>query len=203
MKIGILGGSFNPPHAMHKNIALELIKMKYLDKVIFVPTGNKYDKDDLLDASHRINMLTLLCQGNKLLSVSDYEAKNVLVSTYQTLDYFQSLYPTDTIYFILGSDNLKEFHKWKNYEYIISHYKLLVIKRDLDDIPSILKRFENYKSNFIIANIPLSDISSTKIRDKLSKKDNISEAFINPTILNYIQKNHLYIKENRGCKKSL
>ena len=44
MKIGIFGGSFNPPHNMHKNIALDLIKNKYLDKVIYVPTGNKYNK---------------------------------------------------------------------------------------------------------------------------------------------------------------
>lgn len=196
MKIGILGGSFNPPHIMHKNIALELIKMYYLDKVIFVPTGNKYNKANLLDASHRINMLNLLCQGNDLFSVSDYEVKNVLVSTYQTLDYFKSLYPDDTIYFILGSDNLKELHTWKNYEYIISHYKILVIKRDLDDVYPILKRFEKYQTNFIIANIPLSNVSSTKIRDMLSKKDVVSEYLLSKVVLNYIQKNHLYIKEN-------
>ncbi|MDO4282698.1 MAG: nicotinate (nicotinamide) nucleotide adenylyltransferase [Clostridia bacterium] len=193
MKIGIFGGSFNPPHTMHKNIAQELINKSFVDKVIFVPTGNRYHKDSLLDATHRINMLKLLCQENKNFDVSDYEAKNTLVSTYQTLDYFQSCYPDDTIYFILGSDNLKELHMWKNYEYIISHYKILIIKRDLDNIPSILEKFKDYSSNFIVADIPLSNISSTKIRSILSKSNIVSTMYISTSILDYIRKNNLYI----------
>ena len=59
MRIGVFGGSFNPPHLMHLNIAKDLLRLKYLDKVIFVPTGNKYSKDDLIDIKYRIVMYRL------------------------------------------------------------------------------------------------------------------------------------------------
>ena len=70
MKIGIFGGSFNPPHIMHKKIAEQLIKEKYLDKVIFVPTGMKYEyKNNLISNEDRYHMLKLLIKilGRKLM----------------------------------------------------------------------------------------------------------------------------------------
>ena len=91
MKIGIFGGSFNPPHKMHKKIALDLIKKHYLDKVIFVPTGRKYKyKNNLLSDKVRLEMLKLMCIDNKDLDVSDYELKDHIVYTYDTLDYFKN-----------------------------------------------------------------------------------------------------------------
>ena len=64
MRIGIFRGSFNPPHNMHKDIALNLIKNNYLDKVIYVPTSNKYNKNSLIDYKERYNMLNILCTNN-------------------------------------------------------------------------------------------------------------------------------------------
>ena len=75
MRLGIFGGSFNPPHKMHKNIALKLIDNKYLDKVIYVPTGDKYKKDDLVGAKDRYNMVKIMIKDNPNLLVSDYELK--------------------------------------------------------------------------------------------------------------------------------
>ena len=60
MRVGIFGGTFNPPHKMHLNIALILIKNNYVDKVIFVPTGNKYDRKDLNNELDRFNMVNLM-----------------------------------------------------------------------------------------------------------------------------------------------
>ena len=89
MKIGIFGGCFNPPHKMHKKIAIELIKKHYLDKVIFVPTGSKYKyKNNLLSDNVRFEMLKLMCEDNNALEVSNYELKDQVVYTYETLDYF-------------------------------------------------------------------------------------------------------------------
>ena len=66
MKIGIFGGSFNPPHNMHENIGKELLKRKYLDSIIYVPTGIKYEyKDNLLPNKHRFNMLKLMTAKEK------------------------------------------------------------------------------------------------------------------------------------------
>lgn len=195
MKIGIFGGSFNPPHAMHTNMASELISKNFVDRIIFVPTGDKYSKQSLISADHRINMLNLLCEDNKLFSVSDFEVKNTLVSTYQTLDYFQSLNPNDKLYFILGSDNLKELHTWKNYEYIIKNYKILVIKRDNDNVLSIINNsFGKYSTNFLVADITLSNLSSTEIRAKLFNNSSISHVYLNPKVLAYITDNNLYKK---------
>lgn len=102
MKIGIFGGCFNPPHNMHKKIALDLINNNYLDKVIYVPTGNRYNKKDLIDVKYRIEMLKLMCMDNNNLEGSDFELKNNLVYTYQTLDYFKMEYPDDGCKKFLG-----------------------------------------------------------------------------------------------------
>lgn len=191
MKIGIFGGSFNPPHYMHKNIALKLIENKLLDKVIYVPTGDKYNKNDLVLSTHRYNMLKLMCKNNHNIEVSDYELKNDLVYTYQTLDYFKKIYKNSEIYFICGTDNLKNITTWKNYEYILKNYKVLVVTRN-DDIGEIFNNIK-YKDNIIVANISKLDISSTIIRNNIKNKNygDIID-YIDKDILEYIVKNDLY-----------
>lgn len=186
MKIGIFGGTFNPPHNMHKNIAVNLIKNNYLDKVIFVPTGNRYNKKDIIDFKDRYNMVKLIVD-DKNLYVSDYECKNTLTYTYQTLDHFKKLYPSDQIYFICGSDNLKEITSWKNYEYILTNYNLLVVKRNNDNLDKILKKV--YNKNIILANIKLDNISSTYIRNNIDK--DVSNV-VADNVLRYINDNKLY-----------
>ena len=140
MRVGIFGGTFNPPHKMHLNIALILIKNNYVDKVIFVPTGNKYDRKDLNNELDRFNMVNLMIKDYDNLEVSDYELGNKRRYTYETLNYFKSLYKNDEIYFICGIDNLKEITTWKNYEYILNNFKILVIKRNDIDINNIWNR---------------------------------------------------------------
>lgn len=183
MKIGIFGGSFNPPHYMHKDIAINLIKKGYLDKVIYVPTGNCYQKQELIDAEDRYQMLKLMTNDNPNLLVSDVEMKDDLMYTYETLDYFRELFPNDFLYFICGSDNLDQITTWKNYRYILNQYKLLVVKRERDKINT------KYK-NVILANIPVSNISSTKIRDAFKKHEHVNH--IDYKVKEYIKKNKLY-----------
>lgn len=192
MRIGIFGGSFNPPHKMHKNIALNLIKNNYLDKVIYVPTGNKYNKNNLIDSIHRYNMIKLMISDVKNLDVSDYELKNTLTYTYQTLNYFKEKYIEDEIYFICGSDNLKEIATWKNYEYILNNFKILVIKRNDDNLKEIFKKI-NIK-NIKGANIELDSISSTIIREKITRKESKKEIinYIDEKVLKYIEEYNLY-----------
>lgn len=192
MKIGIFGGSFNPPHNMHRDIALNLIIEHYLDKLIFVPTGNYYPKQSLVEFKHRYQMLKLMVGNNPNILVSAYEAKEKLTYTYQTLDYFHTIYPNDEIYFILGSDNLKEFKRWRNYEYILKNYKVLVINRNGDDITKILSDYSEYQDNIIRANIPLREISSTEIREQLKNNRDLAHK-INKNVLEYIEKENLYI----------
>lgn len=192
MKIGIFGGSFNPPHNMHKQIALDLVNKNYLDKVIYVPTGDYYQKDDLIPAPIRYTMLKIMTKDYPNLEVSDYEIKNKLVYTYQTLDYFRQKYPKDQIYFICGTDNLKELYTWKNYKHILTNYKLLVIKRNHDQVEEILKYYQEYSNNIIILNIIQSKISSTTIREKISNNYEPTSKELDKNVLNYIKKKSLY-----------
>ena len=189
MKIGIFGGSFNPPHNMHKKIGLKLIEKGYLDKVIYVPTGDKYKKSNLVSAKDRYKMLKLMIQDEQDLFLSDYEIDTNIVYTYQTLSHFKRKYPEDEIYFICGSDNLLKFNTWKNYKYILETYKILVIKRNDDQIDEIVKN----NKNIISANITYSNLSSTKIRNfiKLHKNKKLSPD-IDEKIMNYIKKENLY-----------
>lgn len=190
MKIGIFGGSFNPPHKMHKNISLELISNGYLDKVIYVPTGDNYKKKDLILFKTRYDMVKLMILDNKNLLVSDIGNKSCEY-TYQVLDYFKGVYKQDDIYFICGSDNLNEFDTWKNYEYILGNYKLLVIKRNSDNIDHIMKKYDKYKENIIISNIKEKYLSSTIIRNSIKNNKNMNE-LLDDKVYEYIKRKKLY-----------
>ena len=192
MKIGIFGGSFNHPHNAHKKIALELIKKHYVDKVIFVPTGNKYKyKNNLLSDNIRLEMLKLMCIDNEKLEVSDYELKEQVVYTYETLDYFKNKYKDDEIYFICGTDNLSYIDKWKKGEYILSNNKILVIKRNTDDINTLLNKYKDYKDNIIVTDIKENEISSTKIREMIYNNKR-AEDYLDESVYSYIRENNLY-----------
>ena len=168
MKIGIYGGSFNPPHKMHKYIACELIKKGYLDKVIVVPTADSYDKPNLLPGKLRYRMLKGIFKNNKNVEVSSYEIEGRLY-TINTLNYYKKIYPNDEIYFVLGADLFSNFYKWKDYEKILTKYKLLVVPRSNNDYEKDAKKYAKYKKNIIFAPIKLNLISSTKIREEIAK----------------------------------
>jgi len=194
MKIGIFGGSFNPPHNMHRDIALELIDNNYLDKVIFVPTGDSYVKNGLISFNDRYNMVKLMIKDIDLFLVSDIGNNLGHQYTYQVLDYFKDIYLNDEIYFICGSDNLIEFNTWKKYQYILENYKLLVIRRNNDDIDNIMLKYYEYIDRVIITNIESNMLSSSYIRDNI---DNNISKYLDSDVYEYVRKNNLYLKKKR------
>ena len=192
MKIGIFGGSFNPPHNMHTDIANYIINQQHVDKVVFVPTGSKYAyKNNLIEEEHRLNMLQILSDKNKNIMVSDYELKSEVVYTIDTLKYFKELYPGDEIYFICGLDNFSYIDKWKNGEEILNNYKIIVINRDGNNLNELLDKFNEYKENIIVSNMEMKDISSTYIRENIEDIAKVRD-FIDKDVLRYIQENNLY-----------
>lgn len=196
MRIGIFGGSFNPPHKMHLKIAKELINKDYVDKIIFVPTGSEYQyKNNLLKDNYRLDMIKLMIKNNANMEVSNFELKDYVVYTCETLEHFKSLYPNDKIYFICGTDNLSYIDKWKNGMDILNNYKILVIKRKGDDIKELLNKYQEYKDNIIITSIPLYNLSSTIIRDKLKNNLKVDDV-MDKNVLKYIKLNKLYEKDN-------
>lgn len=200
MKIGIFGGSFNPPHKMHKEIAKELIKKGYVDKIIFVPTGNKYEyKNNLLSSEARYIMLSLMTQKEKDITISKYELQDKPVHTYETLNHFKKRYPGDEIYFICGTDNLSYMDKWKKGTYVLKNYKILVIKRETDEIEPLLEKYQKYANNIIITNVKEQKISSTYIREEVKKGNyrNVKK-YVDKNVYQYIRQNHLYEEQQEN-----
>lgn len=193
MRIGIFGGAFNPPHKVHRQIALDMIENNYLDKVIFVPVGNLYNKPYLESDDNRYKMIQILINGYDNLEVSDNEFGK-LTYTYQTLDTFKNKYPNDDIYFICSSDNLIEFDTWKEYKYFLTNYKAIVSSRNNDDLEEIINnKYSEYKNNIILSKLKFKDISSTEIREQL-KIDRLSDFSdkLDGGVYKYIIDNDLY-----------
>ena len=117
--IAIFGGSFNPPINSHIFLAKEIIKeFDLLEKIIFVPVSKKYKKLDLEEDIHRFNMLKLMCKNENKMEVSDIELKQTKqLYTIETLELFKKRYKNEyDIYFIMGTDNLKQIETWKQPE---------------------------------------------------------------------------------------
>ena len=194
MKIGIFGGSFNPPHKMHLNIVEELLNEKVLDKVIIVPTGLHYSyKNNLVSNEHRYNMLKLMTKHNDKIEISDFEFKDEEIHSFDTLEYYKNIYKNDTIYFVCGLDNISYVDKWYKGEYLLNNYKFLVITRDTNNLDEILLKYEKYKDNIIITNIKSNTISSSYIRDELKEKNYDLNDYLDQKVIDYIKENNLYI----------
>lgn len=193
MRIGVYGGSFNPCHLMHKQIVISLLEKNIFDRIIILPTGNFYNKKNLLKGEERKKMLELMFKDNSRVIICDYEFKNNLISTYRSLDFLQNLYKGDTLYFIMGSDNILGFDKWKRYEYILDNYNLLIIKRKGINIEDSLERYNKYKGDIILLDLDLLDIQSNIIREYLKNEDyNSVEDSLDVNVLEYIKNKKLY-----------
>ena len=187
MKIGIYVGSFNPPHKGHIKIVNHLIN-NYLDKVIIIPTGNYWDKKDLVSINDRIKMLKYYENENIIIETKN----NNIEYTYQILEKLSKEYSIDELYLIIGADNIISFDKWKNYQDILK-YNLIILNRSNIDIIKYLYKL-NKKDKYIIVNdLPNIDISSTMIRNKI-KDSNIKNILelIDKDIYEYIENNKLY-----------
>ena len=194
MKIGIFGGSFNPPHKMHLNIIEELLNTNILDKIIIVPTGLHYSyKNNLISNEHRYNMLKIMTKDKNKIEVSDFEFKDEEIHSYDTLEYYKNIYKNDTIYFICGLDNISYVDKWYKGEYLLNNYKFLVITRDTNNLDEILIKYEKYKDNIIITNIKSNTIPSSYIREEVKNNNYNLEKYLDKEVLNYIKENNLYV----------
>ena len=185
MKIGVYVGSFNPVHLGHTKIVNYLLE-NYLDKIIIIPTGNYWDKMDLVSIQDRINMLKIF-ENDKI--IIDTKNNNILY-TYEILNNLKNKY--NNLYLIIGADNIINFDKWKNYEELLT-YNLVIINRDDINIKYYLNKL-NKKDNYIITEtLPNIDISSTYIRKCIKDNDYKElENKVDKRVLNYIEEKKLY-----------
>ena len=196
--IAVFGGSFNPPINSHVLLAKQIVeKCKVVEKLIFVPVSTKYQKAKLADDVHRYNMLKFICEDEDKLEVSDIELnKDKQLYTIETLDLLKEQYGEEyDIWFVMGTDNLKELKTWKQPERLLKEYKIIVLERDNDELEDIIKNdkllSENKESIIKINGIDIINLSSTMIREKIKRGESVDE-FIDKDVLEYIKENNLY-----------
>lgn len=171
MKIGLFFGSFNPIHHGHLIIANYLVEHTSLDKLWFVVTPHNphKEKKSLANDFDRLHLVNIAIEGDERIEASDIEFKLPKPSyTVDTLAHLTEKYPNNEFVLIMGGDNLKSFHKWKNHEAILKNHEVYVYKRpnyeggELTDHPKIK-----------IVDAPEMQISSSFIRKSLKEGKSI------------------------------
>lgn len=197
MRIGIYGGSFNPIHKGHINVALESLKALSLDKLIVVPTNISPHKDNIgfASANDRLNMCKLVFSGFEKVEVSDRETVRPGISfTIDTLKEIKNAYKNSRNFLIVGTDMFLCFEKWKNFKDILKIVTLCVVPRNVADtykINSYVKKLKFFEATIKVLNINILQISSTEIRKKLEKSDDVTN-FLPLEVIKYIKENKLY-----------
>jgi nicotinate-nucleotide adenylyltransferase len=173
MKVGLFFGTFNPIHIGHLIIANYMVEFSDLEEVWFVvtPLSPFKKKSTLLDNHHRLAIVTIATEDYPKLKTSDIEFKLPQPNyTINTLIHLEEKFPNYEFCLIMGEDNLKGFHKWKNYETILQNYELYVYPRISEGAAE--HQFQNHPKIHNI-NAPIVQISSTFIRNAIQQKKNI------------------------------
>lgn len=207
-KIGLFGGTFNPIHIGHINIAKTVYESFSLDELHFIPSKIPPHKNLwLTPAKDRYEMVKLAVRNLKgNYFVSDYEIKKKGVSyTYLTLKHYRKNYPNDQIFFITGTDIFATIQTWNSWERLFDFANFIVINRKelsfielISILPKkllkILRNLETFENTLygriVLCKAKEVDISSTKIRDMF--KTGKMSSYLPGSVVEYIKKNNLY-----------
>lgn len=199
MKIGILGGSFDPPHKGHISLAKQLIRKQIVDQIWLMPCfSHAFPEKQLSKVKNRLDM-TNLCKS-KNIKISKIEiTKRTTSYTIDTINKLKKLYPNNDFFWIMGSDQIKELPRYKSWQEIIKNHNLIIYPRS----SSYKKIVQDAKfhmnllfvpKNIIVLNpkkFKIIKISSTQIRENVKNKKNIKN-LVPSEIEKYIYKNKLY-----------
>ncbi|WGH74392.1 nicotinate (nicotinamide) nucleotide adenylyltransferase [Tenacibaculum tangerinum] len=191
--IGLYFGTFNPIHIGHLIIANHLVENSDLDEIWMVVTPHNpfKKKSSLLDNHHRLEMVYLATQEYEKIRPSDIEFKLPQPNyTINTLAHISEKYPDYNFSLIMGEDNLKSLHKWKNYEAILEDYNIYVYPRISEGTAE--NQFKNHqKIHKVVA--PIIQISSTMIRKAIKEEKNC-KPLLSYQVWKYIDEMNFYKK---------
>ncbi|WP_378185950.1 nicotinate (nicotinamide) nucleotide adenylyltransferase [Aquimarina sp. W85] len=190
-KIGLYFGTFNPIHIGHLAIANHMAEYSDLDEIWLVVTPHNpfKKKSSLLANHHRLEMVYQATEGYDKLKPSDIEFNLPQPNyTVNTLAHLQEKYPTYNFSLIMGEDNLKNFHKWKNYETILEHHTIYVYPRIAEGI--VENQFKEHPKIIRIA-APIMQISSTFIRKAVAEGKNVVP-LLPPSVWKYVDHMNFY-----------
>jgi nicotinate-nucleotide adenylyltransferase len=193
MKIGILGGSFDPLHNGHLFMAKNAYEQYNLDEIWLIPNGQAPHKDanKMADSMQRFTMCKFAEAHIPYIKACDIEITSDDYSyTYITMQKLTSKYPEHSFYFIMGADSLDYFDKWRRPDIISSLCTILVVNRDEfteEDLKHKIQRInQQFPAEICVVHCPKYDVSSTEIRNG----EKLEEVL--PEIRAYILEHHLY-----------
>lgn len=211
VSIGILGGTFNPPHLGHLRLAEEVAEEYGLTSIVFIPCYIPPHKKagHIISAADRLKMTRLSCDGNPLFEVSDIEVARTGPSyTVDTLDFLRREYGCETS-FIMGTDSLAEIHTWKDYERLfqLSHFIIverpgMPFERAWNEVPTPVRteftergdRWIHSSSHHLLrSKIRGLDISATMVRS-LCQEGRSIRYLVTDSVRSYITERNLYGK---------
>lgn len=206
-RIGIMGGTFNPIHNGHLAIAGQAKEQFLLDKVLFMPSGVSYMKNqqEILPACVRCEMTALAIRDIPGFELSDMEAvEDTNTYTSHTLQKLKALHPETNYYFILGADSLYALETWRCPELIFQNCTILAAVRKRQDFTDLSMQDmkeqllaqsqylrQKYHAFVEILDIDSIDVSSSRIRGLLQRKETI-HGLVPVAVEDYIIKNQLY-----------
>ena len=198
MRIGVYGGTFNPIHKTHIEIAVAAMNQYKLDKVYFLVAGTPPHKDtaETVADSCRLEMVKLAIASHKNLYIDDREIYRCGKSySYITFNEYKRDYPNDDIFFIMGSDSLLNFKNWVKPEIISSSATILVAPRlgdDLDEINDCIKEYKTtFDGDFALIDYQANEISSSFTRAHFYDDDN-ARSSLDEKVVSYIEDHGLY-----------
>lgn len=198
-KIGIFGGTFNPIHNGHLNMAERIGYSLGLDIILIIPAKMPPHKSfvPIIDSKHRYEMCRLACEKNPVFKLCGIELeKDGRSYTIDTLKELSSDYKDCKLYLIMGSDSFLSVVNWVGFEEIIRIATLCTAPRGLNEMPCLNKMHELLKSRgiySIICNIPVMPVSSTIIRKSISSGLEVG-SMVPEKVYDYIKRNNLYNK---------
>lgn len=184
-KIGLFGGSFDPVHNGHLELAQKALEQFSLDKIVFIPAFQSPSKteDYFFSSQDRFEMLKLAASDNKNFSVCDFELNNEELSyTYKTIEYFKETYSNAKLFWLLGSDNWPGLPNWKNFDFLEKNLSFLIFKRGEIKLENCFQELDfHFIENFDYK------ISSTEIRKMLlDNKIGFLSNHLNDSVLGYL-----------------
>lgn len=200
MKVGLYFGTYNPIHIGHLIIANYMANYTNLDQVWLVvsPQNPLKKKSTLLEDYHRLAMVEIAVEDNDKLKASNIEFKLPQPSyTSNTLAYLIDKYPKIDFSLIMGEDNLRTFHKWKNYEEILNNHSIYVYPRTLTEQEehndSNESTYFNEHPNVVMCNAPIMKISASFIRKAIKDKKDV-KYLLPEKVLTYLTEMNFYKK---------
>lgn len=194
MKIGVFGGTFDPPHLGHLALAKAARETLALDEIVFLPAARNPLKSRRVGTSgaDRLAMIRLLIRGQEGMAASDMELTRGGVSyTVDTLGELQMVQPAE-YWFLMGADGIAQLHEWRNTVRIAKLCRLAVAVRPPFESEELLSKLPpEFEGKVDLILMPPVDISSTDIREKFARRKPV-HGLTPPEVLRYIEEHRLY-----------